>query len=135
MSSVPAVSANFIESHFVAPECLAQIELLYQDDHLLVINKPSGLLCTSSSELNTDTVLSRLQAMYPACQLIHRLDFGTSGLLLVALTKQANAHLGKQFQNRTVYKKYLAVLEGHVEAEEGEINFAIARGFSSAKAM
>ena len=117
---------------FIAPPCSEQIQQLFADDDLLVINKPSGLLSLSGKNpLNKDSVYERLLQQYPNTKMVHRLDFGTSGIMLVALNKQVNAKLTKQFQLRTVEKTYTAVLHGNIEgnigADSGEINAPIAR--------
>lgn len=113
---------------FIAPPCHEKIHVLYQDEAILVVNKPSGLLTLSGKNpLNLDSVHYRLRQEYPTCLMVHRLDFGTSGLMVLALNKTVNAHLTKQFQNRTVVKSYVAVLDGHVIAAEGFIEAAIAK--------
>ena len=113
---------------FIAPACDLEIELLYQDEHLLVINKPTGLLSLSGKNpLNKDSVHYRLRQDYPAVAMVHRLDFGTSGLMVLALDKSVNAHLTKQFQSRRIVKRYTALLSGHVAENEGIINLPIAK--------
>lgn len=113
---------------FIAPPCAEQIDILYQDDQLLVINKPSGLLSLSGKNpLNKDSVHYRLVQQFPTALMAHRLDFGTSGVMVLALNKTANAHLTKQFQNRTVKKTYTAILAGHLDEAEGFIEAAIAK--------
>lgn len=114
--------------NFVAPVCHQSIELLHQDEHILLINKPSGLLSLSGKNpLNLDSVHYRLAQTYPQISLIHRLDLGTSGLMLLALDKTSNAHLSQQFQARTVVKGYVAMLAGHVDAENGVIEAPISK--------
>ncbi|WP_239954965.1 RluA family pseudouridine synthase [Pantoea sp. Z09] len=113
---------------FIAPSCSEQIETLYQDDHLLVINKPAGLLSLSGKNpLNLDSVHYRLARLFPGCTLVHRLDFGTSGLMVIARNKAINAALCQQFSQRSVTKGYSALLCGHLEADEGMIEAAIAK--------
>ncbi|NRB40268.1 MAG: RluA family pseudouridine synthase [Pseudomonadales bacterium] len=113
---------------FIAPVCKAQIEILFQDEDILIINKPSGLLSLSGKNpLNKDSVHYRLRQQFPDCLMVHRLDLGTSGLMVVALNKAANAHLNKQFQNREVKKTYIAVLDGHLKEAAGFIQAAIAK--------
>ena len=91
--------------NFIAPPCNEKVEILYEDDHLLLINKPSGLLSLSGKNpLNKDSVYERILKDYPNAKMIHRLDFGTSGIMVLALSKQVNAHLTKQFQLRSVVK-------------------------------
>ncbi|MFT5420514.1 MAG: tRNA pseudouridine32 synthase/23S rRNA pseudouridine746 synthase [Candidatus Endobugula sp.] len=112
--------------HFVAPVCHQDIEILFQDEHLLVMNKPSGLLSLSGKNpLNKDSVHHRLVQQFPTAHMVHRLDLGTSGLMVLALNKSVNGHLTKQFQQRTVKKIYTAVLYGRIEDEQGCIDIPI----------
>ena len=113
---------------FIVPVCHQQIEILYQDQYLLLINKPDTLLTLSGKHpLNKDSVHFRLVKEFPTATMIHRLDFGTSGILIVALNKQINAHIGKQFQARNVVKTYTAILHGHLAEDAGCIDFPIAK--------
>ena len=113
---------------FIAPPCHDEIEILHQDEHLVLINKPSGLLSLSGKNpQNLDSVHHRLVTIFPGCTLVHRLDFGTSGLMVVARNKAINAALCQQFSQRTVVKVYHALLCGHVEKDEGVIDAAIAK--------
>lgn len=114
---------------FIAPFCAEQIELLYRDDSILLINKPSGLLSLSGKHpLNKDSVHYRLVQDYPSATLLHRLDLGTSGIMAVALNKAVNGLLTKQFQARTVEKTYTAILQGHLLQDSGVIDLPIAKG-------
>lgn len=113
---------------FIAPLCEEQISILFQDEHILLINKPSGLLSLSGKNpLNKDSVHFRLAQMFPGITMVHRLDFGTSGIMVLAFSKAVNASLTKQFQNRTVQKTYISVLSGHVSCEKGSIAAPIAK--------
>ncbi|WP_336755561.1 RluA family pseudouridine synthase [Pantoea sp. USHLN298] len=113
---------------FIAPPCHDQIEILYQDDHLLLINKLSGLLSLSGKNpLNLDSVHHRLVKNFPGCTLVHRLDFGTSGLMVIARNKAINAALCQQFSQRSVRKIYSALLCGHLAEDDGMIEAAIAK--------
>ncbi len=129
-----------IIDNFVAPECHTNVEILYQDDDVLLINKPSGLLSLSGKNpLNWDSVHYRLvngqnatqtQNETPAfteAKLPHRLDFGTSGVMVVGLNYTASKSLNQQFQDQTVQKRYLAMLAGWVEADSGQISAPIAK--------
>lgn len=116
---------NFADD-FIAPKCHEEIEILYQDDDILVINKPSGLLSLSGKNpKNLDSVHYRLRQLFPSCLMIHRLDLGTSGIMLLALNKDANKHLCNQFSQRLVSKRYVALLNGIVEQDSGTIDAAI----------
>ena len=117
-----------IIDNFVAPVCKAHIDILYQDEHVMLINKPSGLLSLSGKNpLNKDSVHFRLKKDFDTATLLHRLDLGTSGIMLVALSKTVNAHLTKQFQARTVKKTYISLLFGHLSRESGKIEQPIAK--------
>lgn len=113
---------------FIAPPCHDKIEILHQDDHLVLINKPTGLLSLSGKNpQNIDSVHHRLVPLFPGCTLVHRLDFGTSGLMVIARNKAINAALCQQFSQRTVTKVYSALLCGHLNDNEGVIDAAIAK--------
>lgn len=113
---------------FIAPKCDAEIEILFQDEHILLINKPTGLLSLSGKHpLNIDSVHYRLVQDFPGCTLIHRLDFGTSGIMLLAKNKQVNKLLCKQFSERQVNKTYTALLHGHLPEDSGLIDCGIAK--------
>jgi tRNA pseudouridine32 synthase/23S rRNA pseudouridine746 synthase len=114
---------------FIAPPCYLDIQILYQDTDILVINKPSGLLSLSGKNpLNKDSVHYRLMQDFPDALLVHRLDLGTSGVMVIALSKDMVRNLNRQFSNRDVKKTYEAVLDGVLEVDEGKINQPIARG-------
>lgn len=119
---------NHSADAFIAPPCVEDIRILYEDPFLLVIDKPSGLLSLSGKNpLNRDSVHFRLVQNYPTATMVHRLDLGTSGVMVVALNKSVNAHLTKQFQARTVKKTYVATLFGHLVDDEGLIDAPIAK--------
>ena len=119
---------SVIVDNFIAPPCLDEIEILWQDEHLLLIDKPSGLLSLSGKNpQNLDSVHYRLVQNFPGCTLVHRLDFGTSGIMVIARNKAINAALCHQFSQRAVKKVYSALLCGHVENDEGVIDAPIAK--------
>jgi tRNA pseudouridine32 synthase/23S rRNA pseudouridine746 synthase len=117
---------------FIVPVCNRDIEILFQDEHLLLINKPTGLLSLSGKHpLNKDSVHLRLVQGFPTATLLHRLDFGTSGIMVAALNKAINSNITKQFQTRSVDKLYTALLLGHLSDDEGMIEFPIAKDKSN----
>lgn len=106
------------------------VELLHEDAGLLVLNKPAGLLVhpTQLDAHETDTLLGRAQAhfgqkLYPA----HRLDKGTSGLLLMARDPVSAALLGEAFREGRVAKRYLGLVRGWPKGDEGVIDHPLAR--------
>jgi tRNA pseudouridine32 synthase / 23S rRNA pseudouridine746 synthase len=130
-----AQSAHTIKDDFVAPVCDDFVVIFYQDDDILLINKPSGLLSLSGKNpLNRDSVHYRLvhgQAgvtpAFPQATLPHRLDFGTSGIMVVGLNAASAQRLNNQFQARTIQKRYLALLDGWMPDDQGLITAAIAK--------
>lgn len=114
---------------FIAPACKGEIGILYQDEHILLIDKPSGLLSLSGKNpANLDSVHYRLTKAFPSALLVHRLDFGTSGIMLVALSKDVVRKLNQQFSKREVRKTYEAVLHGNVTEQQGVLDFPIGKG-------
>lgn len=100
--------------------------ILYQDDDILVADKPSGLLSVpGKGEGKADCLIARLQARLPAVRLVHRLDSDTSGVIVFALTPQAQAHLGQQFEHRKTQKRYVALVAGHPPGERGRVDLPL----------
>lgn len=102
------------------------LDIIYEDESLVVVNKPAGLRSVPGIDID-DSVYSRLKdAMVIAEPLIiHRLDMGTSGLLLVAKTPQAHKQIQRQFLNRAVTKRYTALLSKTISDSEGEIRLPL----------
>ena len=112
---------------FIVPLCHEEIEILFADASLLLISKPTRLLTLSGKHpLNIDSAHFRLVKNFPTAAMIHRLDFATSGLLIVALDKVVNAHICHQFKARQVIKTYTAILHGHLADDVGCIELPIA---------
>ena len=104
-----------------------EIPVVYEDDYLVVIDKPSGLLSTPGriEQYSVETVM---QQRYPGSVIAHRLDMGTSGLLIVAKTLDIYHDLQQQFIRHEVRKKYLAVLEGQGARGKGQENSFAPKG-------
>ncbi|MGJ0194055.1 bifunctional tRNA pseudouridine(32) synthase/23S rRNA pseudouridine(746) synthase RluA [Pantoea sp. RRHST58] len=102
------------------------LHILYQDAHIMVVNKPSGLLSVPGRlEEHKDSVMTRIQRDYPQAESVHRLDMATSGVLAVALTKAAERELKRQFREREPSKSYVARVWGHPAAEKGVIDLPL----------
>jgi tRNA pseudouridine32 synthase/23S rRNA pseudouridine746 synthase len=103
-----------------------KLEIIYEDDSFVVVNKPAGLLSVPGTYIK-DSVYTRLQAICNGIEplIIHRLDMATSGLLVVAKTKEAHKEIQRQFIKRTVVKRYTALLSKIIEYGKGEINFPL----------
>lgn len=101
-------------------------QLIDQDDDLLVVAKPARLLTVPGRHpANRDCLISRVQLEFPMAQVVHRLDYDTSGIVLLPLNKRSLSDLSKQFQARTIKKHYQALVSGEIDAT-GEIDLAIA---------
>ena len=103
------------------------LDIIYEDDYLLIVNKPAGMLSVPGKE-TADSVYSRIRHLYPDATgplVVHRLDMATSGLLLIAKTKEVHQNLQTQFSNRSIKKRYTALLEGIVSDEEGTIDLPL----------
>lgn len=102
------------------------LDILHRDHHLLLVNKPSGLLSVpGKGEHLADCLLTRIEAVFPEALLIHRLDRDTSGIMVFALTNHAQRHLNLQFEKRQVKKTYVARLHGEVEGNEGRVDLPL----------
>ncbi|MCU7836289.1 MAG: RluA family pseudouridine synthase [gamma proteobacterium symbiont of Taylorina sp.] len=103
------------------------IDIVYEDKVMLVINKPAEFLSVPGKTIK-DSVYLRIKQSYPGATgplIVHRLDMSTSGLMLIALTGEAHKNLQKQFIKRLVKKRYVALLDGSVTADEGEIDLPL----------
>jgi tRNA pseudouridine32 synthase / 23S rRNA pseudouridine746 synthase len=104
-----------------------ELEIVFEDEYMLAVNKPAEFLSVPGKTIS-DSVYSRLKLKYPDATgplIVHRLDMSTSGLLLIAKTKEAHQRLQYQFLKRTVKKRYVALLEGELLASDGEIDLPL----------
>ena len=103
------------------------LEIVYEDPWLLVINKPAGMLSVPGTE-DAVSVYSLVREAYPQADgplAVHRLDMATSGLMLIAKTKHVHQNLQAQFKNRLIKKRYIALLEGIVPKDKGTIDLPL----------
>ncbi len=98
---------------------------VYIDAHLLVLDKPQGLLSVPG-RTEPDCLSARAQALWPDALVVHRLDQATSGLFVMARGAQAQRRLGRAFETRRVHKTYLAVVEGSLADDAGEVTLPLA---------
>jgi len=131
------------EESVIRPEKIS-LKIVYEDKHLLVVNKPQGMVTHPAPGNYTGTLVNALLAhckdlsgiggvLKPG--IVHRLDKGTSGLLLVAKTDDAHRKLAEQFKNKTTRRVYLALVDGNVELDNGTIEFPIGRSIRDRKKM
>ena len=102
------------------------LDLVYDDDSMIVVNKPSGLLSVPGrGDEKQDCMASRVQTDFADALIVHRLDMETSGLLVFARGPAAHRALSDAFQNRKVGKQYIAMVDGRLEASSGEIDLPL----------
>ena len=103
------------------------LEIIYQDEYLLVINKPAEFLAVPGIHIK-DSVAERMKMQFPNASgplVVHRLDMSTSGLMLIALTSDVYIDLQKQFIDRKIQKEYEALLDGTLSQDKGEIKLPL----------
>lgn len=99
------------------------LTVIHLDDRLLVIDKPVGLLSVPGiGPEKVDSVATRAAAQYPGARIVHRLDYDTSGVLLLARDAEAHRELSRQFHDREVTKKYIAIVDGVMKDDSGRID-------------
>ena len=101
-----------------------EVEVIWEDESMAVVNKPSGMLSVPG-RTGRYSVAAWSQERWPGAMLVHRLDMGTSGILLVAKNDDAYHSLQQQFEERTIKKKYIAIVEGVPEKEHGIIDLPL----------
>jgi tRNA pseudouridine32 synthase/23S rRNA pseudouridine746 synthase len=115
-----------LEPIVYAPPTDPWLSILHQDRDMVVVNKPSGLLSVPGRTADLfDSVLSRVRETHPQAQAVHRLDLGTSGVLVVATRRKAEAVLRQQFQDRRTAKVYLALVRGVMEQDGGQVDLPL----------
>ena len=103
------------------------LDIIYEDEWLAVVNKPAGMLSVPGKE-DVVSVYSMMRERYPDADgplIVHRLDMSTSGLLVVAKTKQVHQNLQAQFKNRSIGKRYIALLQGSVSQDAGTVELPL----------
>lgn len=124
----PAPASNF------TPENIP-LEIVFEDDHVVVINKPAGLVVHPAAGIHSGTLANALAYHFQQLSnagsvrpgIVHRLDKDTSGLLVVAKTESGHENLADQFRAREVFKSYIALVYGVVKQESGRVEQPIAR--------
>ena len=125
-----------VKEDIIHPQNIA-LDIIYEDENMLVINKPSGMLTHPTAIERENTLVNALLYKYGENLsdingylrrgILHRLDRNTSGLLMVAKNNEAHEFLANQLQKRTATKKYLAIVKGPMKDDFGTINFPIGR--------
>jgi len=132
--SMPNLVDEAVEE--IASDESIDFEVVFEDDSVIVVSKPSGLTVHPGSGIANGTLVNGLAAQFPDLReigdptrlgLVHRLDKGTSGLLIVARTPEALENLKFQMQERHVHRQYFAIVAGHVESNKGVVDAPLGR--------
>jgi 23S rRNA pseudouridine1911/1915/1917 synthase len=132
-----------VEERTLVPEDLP-VDILYRDDAVIVVNKPSGMVVYPGAGHSAGTLMNAVAHCCPALAsvggplrpgVVHRLDKDTSGIMVVALTDDSYYNLVEQFRKRTINRKYTALVFGNLGEDNGEISLKIGRSESDRKKM
>ena len=132
--SMPNLVGEAVEE--IASDESIDFEVIFEDDSVIVVSKPSGLIVHPGSGIANGTLVNGLAAQFPDLReigdptrlgLVHRLDKGTSGLLVVARTPEALDNLKFQMQERHIHRQYFAIVAGHVESNKGVVDAPLGR--------
>lgn len=108
------------------PPTSPYIDIVYHDDDILILNKPSGLLTVPGKALeHRDCLISRVNRVFPTATIVHRLDMATSGIICLALNKAAHREISRQFQERETKKCYIARVFGKLEQLTGSVELPL----------
>jgi len=108
------------------PSLTPYLEVIYQDHDIVILNKPSGLLSVpGKAAAHFDCLQYRVQRVWPTAVVVHRLDMATSGVMVMALNKEAQRQLNRQFQLRQTAKRYIARVAGQINAAFGSIELPL----------
>ena len=132
--SMPNLVDEAVEE--IASDESIDFEVVFEDDSVIVVSKPSGLIVHPGSGIANGTLVNGLAAQFPDLReigdptrlgLVHRLDKGTSGLLIVARTPESLENLKFQMHERHVHRQYFAIVAGHVESNKGVVDAPLGR--------
>jgi len=108
------------------PPMSPYLDIIFQDDDILVLNKSSGLLSVPGRlPEHQDCLQNRVQRVLPTATIVHRLDMATSGIIIMALNKPAHVAISRQFEQRKTQKSYVARVFGHIKVHQGSVDLPL----------
>ncbi len=111
---------------FVYDPPMERLNIIFEDEGILIVDKPSGLLSVPGrKEEHKDSLQTRVLAEYPTARIVHRLDMDTSGLMIMALNADIHRNLNLQFEQRKTEKQYIARVWGVIEQDHGEVDLPL----------
>lgn len=123
---MPTQSIVIMKALHYSPPAHTGLNIVYQDDELLALDKPAGLLSVPGrGGEKQDSLASRVQVEYPEARVVHRLDMATSGLMLMARNETMQRRLGMMFEQREIDKRYIAIVGGKFENASGVIELPL----------
>ncbi len=124
MKTRTMAGSDRVLAHYAPP--LTPLDILFEDDHVLALNKPSGLLSVPGKlESHKDCLATRAQTYHAEARIVHRLDMETSGVVVFAKSAEALRRMGKQFEQRKTSKRYVAVVGGIPAATTGSVDLPL----------
>lgn len=115
-----------MSTHTVLPPPVGDIEYIHEDESIIIVDKPANMLSVPGKMPHKqDCLISRVQKRFPNALIVHRLDFSTSGLMVIAGNPDSQRELSRQFENRETEKSYVAKVYGQPEEESGELNLPL----------
>ncbi len=113
-------------THEVLPPPMGDIEYLYEDEHIIIVDKPANMLSVPGRTPDKqDCLIHRVRKCFPEARIVHRLDFSTSGLMVIAQNRESHRNLSRQFENRKTEKTYVAKVFGQPDGTSGMINLPL----------
>ena len=110
----------------ILPPPMGDIEYLYNDEQMIIVDKPANMLSVPGRTPDKqDCLIHRVQKLFPEARIVHRLDFSTSGLMVIAQNRESHRELSRQFENRETEKTYVAKVFGQPEQASGEVNLPL----------
>ncbi len=120
------MSSSLYITHKTLPPPIGDIEYVYNDEQVIIVEKPANMLSVPGrSPEKQDCLIRRVQKRFPEARIVHRLDFSTSGLMVIAQNQESHRKLSRQFENREIEKTYVAEVYGQPEQESGELNLPL----------
>ena len=125
-SAIHPVASQLAKPAFVYDPPDQPINIIHHDAHLLVVEKPAGLLSVPGKpDHHKDCLESRIQIRFPDARIVHRLDMATSGIMVMAMNATSHRHLGLQFERRHIKKRYVAKVWGRVDEAQGVVELPL----------
>ncbi len=113
-------------THKILPPPIGNIEYVYDDEHIIIVEKPSNMLSVPGrSPDKQDCLINRVKKLFPEARIVHRLDFSTSGLMVLAQNPESHRKLSRQFENREIEKTYVAEVYGQPDETSGQLNLPL----------